>query len=191
MREYIRMYAPGGTFFLTLVTYERRPILMLGANVQRLRNAFAATRQEHPFTMLGAVVLPDHMHLLIELPPRDADFSRRIAAAKARFSRSVSSAELGEAQPTPSRRRRQERAVWQRRFWEHTIRDDADLEAHVDYIHYNPVKHGLVLCPHAWPYSSFSRWVRAGRYPADWACACRRPAPVPASTLRVVRGAGE
>jgi putative transposase len=180
MREYIRMDAPGGTFFFTLVTFERRPILAGPERVVALRAAFRSVRAAHPFELLGAVVLPDHVHLVIELPPHDADFSTRIALIKRYFTHALTPAEIGEPSPSSSRRRRRERSIWQRRFWEHTIRDERDLEAHMDYIHYNPVKHGHAGCPHAWPWSSFARWVRAGRYPPDWACSCRAPAPPPA-----------
>ena len=90
-----------------------------------------------------------------------------------------------------SRRRRRERGVWQRRFWEHTIRDEKDFAAHMDYIHYNPVKHGHAGCPHAWAHSSFHRWVREGRYAADWACSCVRPVPQPATVSDAERTAGE
>ncbi len=179
MREYTRMDAPGGMFFLTLVTFDRRPILATPARVAALRSAFRATQTNRPFVLWGAVVLPDHLHILIELPRDDADFSARIALIKARFSRRVGFRELHEPCPSRSRLRRRERSVWQRRFWEHTIRDARDLEAHMDYIHFNPVKHGHAKCPHDWPWSSFHRWVRAGRYEADWACACRKTPNAP------------
>jgi putative transposase len=191
MREYIRMYAPGGTFFFTLVTYHRRPILTAASNLDHLRAAFADTKKRHPFTIHAAVILPDHLHILIELPAGDADFSTRIGLVKARFSRLAAPAGSEAARPSPSRVRRRERTVWQRRFWEHTIRDDADFEAHLDYIHYNPVKHGWASCSHAWPHSSLHRWVHAGRYPADWACSCRRPVPAPRSVLGLAGSAGE
>jgi putative transposase len=166
------MDAPGGTFFLTWVTYERRPILRSPASVARLRSAVAEVRQAHPFEILGAVILPDHVHFLWELPAGDGDFSKRVGLIKTRFTRSLDAARVVAGDLSDSRRRHRERAVWQRRFWEHTVRDDCDFEAHIDYIHYNPVRHGLASCPHAWPYSSFHRWVREGRCDADWACSC-------------------
>jgi putative transposase len=182
MREYIRMDAPGGMFFLTLVTFDRRPLLDSPLALATLRAAFRAVRARRPFEIWAAAVLPDHLHVLIELPRGDADFSTRVAQVKGRFSRSLP-LNVGESgsstSPGPSRQRRRECTIWQRRFWEHTIRDDQDLDRHMDYIHYNAVKHGLATCPHAWTASSFERWVRVGRYPADWACACRRPAIIP------------
>jgi putative transposase len=176
------MHAPGGMFFLTLVTFDRHPLLDSPVALANLRAAFRAVRSRHPFQIWAAAILPDHLHVLIELPRGDADFSTRVAQVKARFSRTFA-VDAGKrvtlASPGPSRRRRRECTIWQRRFWEHTIRDDRDLDRHMDYIHYNAVKHGLATCPHAWSASSFDRWVRVGRYPADWACACRRPAVVP------------
>lgn len=208
MREYIRMHAPGGQFFLTLVTHRRAAILCLHDHVQRLRCAMAETMKRHPFTIWGAVILPDHLHLLIELPPDDSDFSTRAALIKSRFkptSETLDTRCSSKAQPSPrlesgsanrptvsaSQLRRRERDVWQRRFWEHTIRGPSDFEAHMDCVHYNPVKHGYAACPHAWPHSSFPKWVRAGRYPADWACSCVRPAPPPASIGGAELTAGE
>lgn len=182
------MHAPGGRFFLTLVTFRRAPILTLYDHVDRLRESFAAEMRRRPFTFWGAVILPDHLHILIELPDGDSDYSTRIECVKSAFKPDPA---LKLAPPSPSRRRRRERSVWQRRFWEHTIRDDRDFEAHMDYIHYNPVKHGLVRCPHAWPYSSFHRWVRAGRYPADWACSCGRTPIVPKTIELAEPTAGE
>ena len=115
--------------------------------------------------------------MLWELPRGDADFSRRIGRMKALFTQSLLDDARRAEDACFSRLRHRESTVWQRRFWEHTIRDDEDFERHMDYIHYNPVKHGLVECPHDWPHSSFHRWVREGRYDANWCCVCedRRP----------------
>jgi putative transposase len=172
MPEYRRMTAPSGTFFLTLVTYERKPLFRAATAVALLRRTMALVREERPFILRGAVILPDHLHLLCELPGGDADFSTRVGLVKARFTRAVLAETGANADVCASRRRHRERAIWQRRFWEHTIRDDGDFGARMEYIHYNPVKHGLATCPHAWPYSSFHRWVREGRYAADWQCTC-------------------
>ena len=166
------MDAPGGTFFLTWVTYQRRPLLRSAENLARFRLAVSDVRQRHPFEILAAVILPDHVHFLWELPPGDGDFSKRVGLIKTRLTRSLDATERGAAPVSGSRRRHRESSVWQRRFWEHTIRDERDFEAHMDYIHYNPVRHELAACPHAWRYSSFHRWVREGRYDADWACCC-------------------
>lgn len=191
MPEYRRMIAPGGTFFLTLVTYARRPLFRDGALVALLRATVAQIRGEHPFELRGAVVMPDHIHLLCELPDGDADYSTRMGLIKARFTRAFLAAHAVPEPVCTSRLRHPERSVWQRRFWEHTIRDDDDFAAHLEYIHYNPVKHGWVSCPHAWPYSSFSRWVREGRYPADWQCRCAAQHVMPSAFDHIARTVGE
>ena len=118
------------------------------------------------------VVLPDHLHALWTLPPGDSDFSTRWMLVKSAFSRRYTQTTELRA-PGPSRVRRREQAIWQRRFWEHQIRDERDLASHVDYIHYNPVKHGYVSAAKDWPYSSFHRYVRLGLCPLDWGA----PAP--------------
>lgn len=173
MPEYRRMFQPGGSFFLTLVTYRRETILGSASAVALLRSAVAEVRARRPFEVLGAVVLPDHVHFVWALPPGDTDYPIRVAATKAIFSRKHARSAESEGGVSASRLRRRERTVWQRRYWEHTIRDERDLQAHMDYIHYNPVKHGYASCPHAWRWSSFHRWVKEGRYPDDWACCCR------------------
>ena len=143
------MDAPGGTFFLTWVTHDRRPILRAPTAVDKLRLSVAEVKQEHPFEIQGAVILPDHVHFLWELPAGDGDFSKRVGLIKARFTRAFDGIPSCAENICNSRRRHRERAVWQRRFWEHTIRDERDFETHMDYIHYNPVRHGLAACPHA------------------------------------------
>lgn len=142
MREYIRMHAPGASFLLTLVTWDRKPILTVGRHVARLRAACSHVRRRHPFTLWAVVNLPDLLHVMIELPDGDSDFSTRMSLIKGRSSRSIAAAEIAEPPASRSRKRRRERSVWQRRFWEHTIRDESDFAAHMDYVHYNPVKHG-------------------------------------------------
>ena len=164
MPRYVRVFVPGGSFFFTVALLERR-LGLLTENVGLLRNAFAEVRRQHPFSVRAIVVLPDHLHCIWTLPDGDSDFSTRWHGIKWRFSRALP---LGERL---SRRRapKGERGIWQRRFWEHALRDDTDLERHLDYIHYNPVKHGYVRRAADWPYSSFRRWVAAGVYPEDWA----------------------
>ncbi len=166
------MDAPGGTFFLTIVTYERTPLFADRVNAALLRSVVAAVKRERPFAIPGAVILPDHLHFMWELPAGDGDFSTRVGLVKARFTKALRGYPAAHGEVSRSRRRHREGSVWQRRFWEHTVRDEGDFEAHMDYIHYNPVKHGVARCPHAWPHSSFHRWVRAGRYPPDWCCTC-------------------
>lgn len=175
MPNYTRFRVAGGTFFLTLVTYDRARWFDDPDNVRHLRRAVAQVRSELPFRVVGAVVLPDHLHFIWNLPHDDGNFSSRISRVKGLFTRAVV-AIRPRALPA-SRQRRGEQVVWQRRFWEHAIRDERDLANHLDYIHYNPVKHAVASCPHAWPYSSFHRWVRTGQYSRDWYCVCRGEKP--------------
>jgi putative transposase len=172
MPNYRRYWVPGGTYFFTLATYQRRPIFAPPENVQRLREAVAAVRRELPFEFVAGVILPDHMHFLWTLPPSDHDYSKRIGKVKAGFTKSL-------PRPTPpglpiSRQRHGESDVWQRRFWEHTVTDMDELEVFLNYIHFNPVKHGHARCPHLWPASSFSKWVASGLYASGWGCSCQR-----------------
>ena len=172
MPNYRRAYRPGGTFFFTLVTYERTPLLCDERARMLLHEAIAACGRNHPFTIDAMILLPDHLHAIWTLPEGDADFSTRFAVLKKGFTERWLSAGGCEGRITGSRRRNRRRGVWQRRFWEHAIRDQADLNNHVNYIHYNAVKHNLCACPHAWPYSTFDRWCGMGRYRRDWCCAC-------------------
>lgn len=165
MLNYRRAWSPGGTWFFTVTLLERRNDPLLVRHVEVLRDAVSRTRIDHPFWIHGWVVLPDHLHCILELPAGDTDFSLRWRLIKARFSRDVPDSQP----PSAVRQRRGERAVWQRRFWEHLIRDEADFNAHMDYIHFNPVKHGLVTKVQDWPYSTFHRLVENGSYPSDWA----------------------
>lgn len=179
MPEYRRIDAPGATIFFTVVTDRRRPILASPLAVDLLRTAFRQTIERDPFTIDAIVVLSDDVHAIWTLPQSDGRFARRWSAIKAGFTRAFLAAGGREAARSRSRCARGERGVWQRRFWDHVIRDDDDFGGHVDYIHYNPVKHGLVRCPHTWAYSSFHRHVREGTYTGDWmwTCAGRRPRP--------------
>ena len=172
MPEYRRLYLPGGTIFLTLVTYQRQPLFNNPENISRLRKATAQMRREKPFDIIGAVVLPDHIHFLWTLPSQDTNYSQRVSRLKVLFTWSLRGRKNKPQNISESRRKHRESNVWQRRFWEHTIRDEKDLEKHLEYIHYNPVKHGLVTCPHLWNYSSFHQWVKQGKYQLDWACIC-------------------
>jgi putative transposase len=162
MVRYRRNIIPGGTFFFTLTLTNRRSAHLI-EHVAALRSAFRVTRNERPFQIDAIAILPDHLHAIMTLPDGDADYSGRWRRIKSSFTRQVA----GVA--TIEKDRRGEYALWQKRFWEHTIRDDADLEQHVDYIHFNPVKHGLVSRVVDWSYSSFHRYVRQGFLPEDWA----------------------
>jgi len=163
MTNYRRLRQSGGTFFFTVNLADRRQRLLTD-HIDALRNAFREVRQAHPFIIHAVVILPEHLHCLWELPTGDSDYSTRWRQIKAAFSRTLPKGEAVSA----SRARKGERGVWQRRFCEHAIRDDADYAARFDYIHFNPVKHGWAKRVRDWPYSSFHRYVRLGVYPADW-----------------------
>jgi putative transposase len=155
MPHYLRAWVPGGTFFFTLATFDRRRILSHRKSRRILAKAVTEVRREYPFSLDAWVVMPDHLHAIWTLPPGDANYGKRIGLIKAYFSKAAKTWFHEESLMTASRRSRRETTIWQRRFWEHTIRDDGDLEKHFDYIHYNPVKHGLVRRVVDWPYSSF------------------------------------
>jgi len=164
MTGYRRNFVPGGSYFFTVNLADRR-LQLLTQHVEYLRAAFRYTQERHPFTIEATVVLPDHLHAIWTLPDKDADFSLRWRLVKSAFSRALPAGE----ETTQSRSGKGERGIWQRRFWEHTLRDERDFERHADYIHFNPVKHGHVTRVRDWPYSSFHRMVRDGIYPEDWA----------------------
>ena len=165
MPNYRRAWQPGGTYFFTVTLQQRQGNDLLTRHVGLLRECVRLVRERHPFHIHGWVVLPDHLHCVIELPPGDADFATRWRLIKMGFSKALPRDE----DRSPSRVRRGERGIWQRRFWEHLIRDDADFRAHMDYVHINPVKHGLVERAVDWPYSTFHSLVASGVYPGDWA----------------------
>ena len=150
--EYRRAKTPGATYFFTVVTHNRRKFLCIPENIRLLRQAFREVMTDHPFKIEAIVVLPDHLHVLWRLPVDDADYSTRWRLIKSYFSRHCNPTYQGQV--SPSRQRKHEKAVWQRRFWEHQIRDEDDYIQHVEYIHYNPVKKGLVQYPEHWYYSS-------------------------------------
>lgn len=179
MPFYRRACQPGGTFFFTLVTERRLPIFCDDLARRLLHHALTDSAKRRFFALDAMVLLPDHLHLLIRLPDGDADFSTRIAAVKAAFTHAYLSAGGKERPRSASRARKRRRGVWQRWFWEHTIRDDDDYGRHLDYIHYNPVKHGFAFCPHAWPYSTFNRWVKKNVYDVRWQCTCAQRQPIP------------
>lgn len=165
MRRYIRARIPGGTYFFTVNLAERLENRLLVDRIGALRDAFRTTRREHPFRIDAIVVLPEHLHALWSLPEDDADYAMRWSLIKARFSRAIAVRENRSA----SRVGKRERGIWQRRYYEHVIRGPEDLARHVDYIHWNPVKHGWVQRASDWPHSSFHRFVREGLLSCDWA----------------------
>ncbi|MDD2711774.1 MAG: transposase [Simplicispira sp.] len=164
--QYRRAFVPGGSFFFTVVTNRRRPLFTSADNVQTLRDAFKNVRASRPFDIDAMVVMPDHLHCIWTLPPDDADFSTRWRLIKTWFTKHCHP-DLRHASDT-TRASQHPPAVWQHRYWEHQLRDAADFAHHADYIHYNPVKHGLATASADWPYSSFLRYVKAGIYPIDW-----------------------
>jgi putative transposase len=164
MPNYRRVFVPGGTYFFTVNLLERRGNDLLVRHISVLREAVHTTRQLHPFKIHAWVVLPEHLHCIIELPTDDHDFSLRLRLIKHHFSVAIPKDEYR----SNVRQHRRERGIWQRRFWEHVIRDEDDYGAHMNYVHYNPVKHGLVERVKDWPYSTFHRCVQAGMYPLNW-----------------------
>lgn len=162
--QYRRNRIEGGTYFFTVVTFDRKPILV--ENVDKLRKAFAIVMKDRPFIIDAHVVLPDHIHMIWTLPESDSDYPTRWRLIKHYFSRSMIKTN-GEI-VSPVREKKKERPIWQRRYWEHTIRDVTDLNNHIEYIHFNPVKHGFVNSPQEWKITSFHKFVQEGFYSAEW-----------------------
>lgn len=170
MPNYRRAKTEGGTYFFTVVTYQRQPFLCLDESRAILKAAIQKTLLSLPFYVDAWILLPDHMHCLWTLPECNSNYSTRWALIKNEFTKNKISTEHTCARPalSESRKRHRECVVWQRRFWEHQIQDDLDYKRHMDYIHYNPVKHGLAQYPADWPYSTFHRHVAQGLYEAYW-----------------------
>ncbi len=188
MPDYRRNYLPGGTFFFTVVTHGRRPILTTEAGRAILSEAILACRAEFPFAMAAIALLPEHLHAIWTLPRGDTNYSVRWGRIKALFTKRWLAQGASEAAQSASRVAERRRGVWQRRFWEHTIRDELDFERHLDYIHYNPVKHKLVTCPSHWRWSSFHRWVKLGQYEANWACGDQKLKPIAFDDIATTTG---
>jgi putative transposase len=163
MVRYRRNFNAGGTFFFTVTLVDRRS-QALTQHVDALRAAVQEIQCSHPFTIDAAVILPDHLHIIMTLPEDDTDYPNRWRLIKRRFTERIMKSGTAVA-----RQRNGELLLWQRRYWEHTIRDDSDFERHVDYIHFNPVKHRLAGRVCDWPHSSFHRYVKHGLLPQDWA----------------------
>ncbi len=161
MPDYRRIYAPGGDFFFTVNLLDRRQTLLTD-NIVALRAAYGYVQKRHPFETVAICILPDHLHCVWRMPPEDSDYPMRWRLLKSRFSKS-----LPRSADTREGRREGERGIWQRRFWEHCIRDADDLDRHVNYIHWNPVKHGLVDRPDDWPYSTYHEWKKEVGRPAN------------------------
>ena len=164
--RYRRAQTNGGTYFFTVATFKRKKILTEPENVKILRDAFQCVMDKHPFAIDAFVLLPDHLHCIWTLPKNDHNFSTRWRLVKSYFSRKCD--ERFKRPRQGSRRNKKEQAVWQRRFWEHLIRDEKDMINHVEYIHYNPVKHGLTVAPTELEYSSIHRYRPDGEYGHSW-----------------------
>jgi putative transposase len=175
--RYRRVFVPGASYFFTLVVYERSPIFSDPTVVDLYRRAVYKVQAAWPFTVEAEVILPDHVHLLCTLPEGDADYPTRVRLIKRAFTRSFLSNGRQSGERSDSRAARGEQTVWQRRYWEHTIRDERDFQAHLDYIHINPVKHGLVVVARDWPHSTFLAWVERGVYDLTWGSDDMPPLP--------------
>ncbi len=162
--DYRRAWHPGGTYFFTVNCLQRKNNDLLVTHIHLLREVVAKVKKTHPFRIHAWVVLPEHMHCVMELPAGDADFATRWMLIKMLFSRAVPKHEMVSG----TRMQRRERGVWQRRYWEHLIKNYHDYRAHMDYVHINPVKHGLVKQVKDWPYSTFHTLVAQGVYAQDW-----------------------
>jgi len=164
MTNYRRIYTPGASWFFTVNLLKRQNNPLLIENINVLRSVFSEVKAKHPFRIDAVVILPDHLHCIWTLPEGDTNYSTRWNLLKGKFSRSLAKGE----QLSNSRIKRRERGIWQRRFWEHMLRNEEDFNRHLDYIHWNPVKHGYVSNVIDWPHSSVHKYVKMGWYPENW-----------------------
>lgn len=164
MPNYRRNITEGGIYFFTLVIQDRKQDL-LTRYITELKQAFKEAEAKYPFEIIAIVILPDHLHLLIRLPENDANYAIRLGYLKTKFTQKLP---IALRNPSDSQLKKGEAGIWQRRYWEHFIRDEKDLEQHIHYIYYNPVKHGYVRSVYEWKYSSFHRDVENGVFPKDW-----------------------
>ena len=165
MRSYIRDKSKGRTYFLTINLADRKSQLFT-THINEFRQAYRITKQNHNFQLHALVLLPDHIHMLITLAEDSNNYSIIVSSIKTHFSRQIKKSDSEIINHSRSKKR--ERGIWQRRFWEHRIRDELDYQSHMDYIHYNAVKHGYVTRPIDWPYSTFKKCVEKGFYSSDW-----------------------
>lgn len=163
--RYRRVTIPGVAYFFTVNLYDRQSHLLI-TEVNLLRTIFRRVQRLHPFTINAIVIMPDHLHAIFTLPANDSNYSLRWNLIKGYFSKEIQTIEP----ITASRKNKHERGIWQRRFWEHLIRNEQDMKNHIDYIHYNPVKHGYVLQPVQWQYSSIHHYIKNEALSKDWAC---------------------
>jgi putative transposase len=168
MSEYRRSFINGGTYFFTLVTYQRQPIFIEPLPQELLQSAWMDVCNRFPFTTDAFCILPDHLHCILTLPSEDANYPMRIREIKRLFTKAYLLHNKETLARNSSRLARGEATIWQRRYWEHTIQDEGDFKHHLNYIHYNPVKHGYVTRVSDWGWSSFHRYVEEGYYEKDW-----------------------
>ena len=162
--RYRRVLIPNATYFITVNLQNRKSNLLI-QRIDALRLAFSKVQQRHSFYIDAIVIMPDHWHMIMSLPTNDMDYPKRISLIKSTFSRQIEPHET----ISRSRRDKRERGIWQRRYWEHIILDSQDYEHHVNYIHFNPVKHGYVHKPSDWKYSSIHRFINKGILSKNWA----------------------
>jgi putative transposase len=168
MPDYRRAREPGGTYFFTVVTFDRLPILTSPQNREILRFAWKDVQTRHPFETVAVCLLPDHLHAIWRLPVGDSDYPMRWKEIKRIFTREYIRHGGEDGTRNESRQKQGEAAIWQRRYWEHTFYDENDLNTHIDYVHYNPLKHGLVKQVSDWQWSTFHQYEKKGVYPANW-----------------------
>lgn len=162
MVKYRRYYVPGGIYFFTVVLQDRQSNWLV-KYINELTAAMRRVKQIHPYKIIAMVILPDHLHAMWEMPENDENYSIRWICIKREFAKN-----LRKSRVRIQKNRFGENELWQRRFWEHAIRDEKDYEKHVDYIHYNPVKHGYVNSVKEWPFSTFHQFVQQGLLPLNW-----------------------
>lgn len=162
--QYRRLYTHGASYFFTVNLQDRTSDLLI-QEIDLLRDCFRKVKQKHPFEINAIVILPDHIHTIWTIPKNDADYSKRWRLIKYYFSHQLKNQ---DEYISPSREKKQERGIWQRRFWEHKIRNQQDYNNHINYIHYNPIKHGYVQKVKNWRYSSFHKYVELGILDVDW-----------------------
>lgn len=168
MTNYRRKKIPGALYFFTVITHERRSLFNENKARNLLNQSIQWVQERHPFTIEAIVLLPDHLHTIWKLPENDSNFSTRWSLIKKRFTQSYCKSVSIDVPLSPSRVKKRECGIWQRRFWEHYIRDEEDFSNHMNYIHYNPVKHGYVQSPRDWEWSTFHKYVAMGWYTIDW-----------------------
>jgi len=160
MPDYRRFYIPNSITFITCVTRDRYPYLKSKSDIDLFFSTLARVKEIKPFELMAYVVLPDHFHWLMKVDQSSGNFSKVMHSIKRNFTQNYKQAH--NVQKSIS--------IWQRGFWDHVIRDERDLEIHLDYIHWNPIKHGCVNKPSNWPYSTYRDWEGMGIYDLGWGC---------------------